>query len=160
MSYQSNLMLWALWVADSLLHHDHDLDLKRRPLPGQWHLSGLLPQVCVLSHRRPLSWLTLDLQHELKWFFVTTFMAFFAKSWAIPVRMYRTAFTTRFISATFVSATSMRTARFTWAAVSTALLTAFKTFNYIDCRQLGRSSVGLVTVKIFHCHLVFFGVLK
>ena len=56
-------MLWALCVTDSLLDHDHDLDLR-----NQWCLSGLLPWVYVLSLQHPLSWLTFDLQHELKWF--------------------------------------------------------------------------------------------
>ena len=66
MSYQS--MLWVLCVTDSPLDRDHDLDLEHLPLLGRWHLSGLLPQVCVLSLWHPLSWLTFDLQHELKWF--------------------------------------------------------------------------------------------
>ena len=68
MSYQSTSMLWALHVTDSPLDCDHDLDLEHLPLLGQWHLSGLLPQVCVLSLQCPLSWLTFNLQHELKWF--------------------------------------------------------------------------------------------
>ena len=66
MSYQA--MLWVLCVTDSPLDRDHDLDLECLPLLGWWHLSGLLPWVCVLSLWHPLSWLTFDLQHELKWF--------------------------------------------------------------------------------------------
>ena len=35
---------------------------------GSWHLSVLLPRVCVWSLRCPWPWPTFDLQHELKWF--------------------------------------------------------------------------------------------
>ena len=77
-------------------------------------------------------------------------MAFFAKSWAIPVCMYHTTFTTHFISAVC----------WCYLYANCSLLTMFKTFDCIDRHRLGCSSVGLVAVKIFHRHLVFFGVLK
>ena len=38
------------------------------PLLGWWHVSELLPQVCVLSLQHPWPWPTFDLQHEVKWF--------------------------------------------------------------------------------------------
>ena len=136
MSYQ--LMLWALCVTDSPLDHEHDLDLEHLPLLGRWHLSGPLPWFCVLSLWRPLSWLTFDLQHELKMIFVTTFMALFVKHWAILVCMCRVTFTTHFISAMFISC---------YLCVNCLLRLScyfycpsyrtFETFNCIDSRRLG-----------------------
>ena len=85
-------------------------------------------------------------------------MALFAKCWELLVCMCQVTFTTHFISAMFIGATSVQTACSIWAAISTSLLTTFETFDRIDSHWLGNSSVGLVAVKIFHvisCSLAY-----
>ena len=154
MSYRLTLMLWVLWVTDSLLDCDHDLDLECWPLLGRWCLSGLLPQVCVLSLQHPLSWLTFDQQHELKWFLLPHLWHFLPNA---GQSLY-TCIVLHLLHILLVLPLCKLLTLFEQPFLLPFLL-RLKLLIALIVISWAVPPLDLV-VKIFHCHLMFFGILK
>ena len=154
-SYRSILILWAFLVCEPLL--DLDLDLECLPWLGLRRLSGLLPHPSVLPLHQSESWLLLrdDLQHELKWFLKPHLWHFLPNAgqslnWCVVLHLLH-----------------ILLLRVLWLLILYEplvlvlfLLFFFEGFDGVDGGRLCDSSVWLVTLKIFDCHLMLLCVLE
>ena len=85
----------------------------------------------------------------------STFVTFFAKSWAIFELMCSVALTAHLAVTSTLATRSVRT-----AGLGTFLTIPLESFDGVDGGQLCDSSVQLVMLKIFHCHLMLLCVLE
>ena len=115
--------------------------------------------VC-LSLQHPLSWLTFDLQHELKGFLLPHLWHFLPNaghSLYACVKLHLLHILS--VLCLLVLPLCELLAPFE-LPFSTAFFTMFETFDHIKSHWLGNSSIGLVMIKVFHHHLMFPGILK
>ena len=153
-------MLWVLHIIDSLLDHDHDLDLDLEYLPLLGLVMSLSTPAMSLCSITPASLALAHILWPATWYsnwFLLPHLWHFLPNAGHSLYACVMLHLLQVLSVLPLGANCLLHLSFHFYCLSFHIWNILIMFT---SHQLGDSSVWLVMVEIFHCHLMFLGVLK